>query len=763
MRGVLRSIFLIAAFTLVGSSLVAQPNAEIYWDDFDRADTVMDFGVTLEGSPVTLFFTVVNNDPRDLAILLPNASADPYYLIVNTDAVPPEDPRKEEFQPSTPIPYAIATGQTAQFGVVYRALANNPLFPPDVVTEALLQLRVVARSDSLGPSIDKQFLLRAVKTKNILSSTTPTLRFDSVYVFPQPRAPEVLYRVENVTTLTIPIVGQHLEMKTSIVGTPEMEVDTLVNAEIAPKGNLEWTARYRPRDMGRDSAHFLVEYKPNQGADPDTLVTKMSGIGVEQRLNVFSATGSPQAVTVRSDTIDFGDVDADGTGGVTATIILKNEGNTNIRLLSEKKVGILERDTAAYIIEKRLRSGGDDIRTSSFDTLVVRFDPVNGGRHRIRYVIDTDLLSRSITGIPDGAQTHVLYLEAFARKPQLQITPASIDFGDVVLLPECSSASIREITVRNLGNIPLAIDSVLISPENGSLTVEANFPFLIEIAEDTVIRVRYEPQQLESLNAEVVFYTNAFGVPVGVPVTGRSIVPDTISVSIPTTIASRPGSSIAVPILADADRVPLTQTSSITVTFDPSLMRYSGHIKSGTASEGATVELDSENPRGSVTIDLRANGSFKERDTFIVLTFDTYLGNSPLTELALSPETTLFGNAGCASVLDVTVSSGRYNIDSVCGLSYLTSSSQTFVADASVFPNPASHDVRVAVSAGRGIAMDIFVRDAVGRAVTTPIHHVAEGGITLVPLSLDGALPGAYFVVVITDKQRLSIPLMVTR
>ena len=59
--------------------------------------------------------------------------------------------------------------------------------------------------------------------------------------------------------------------------------------------------------------------------------------------------------------------------------------------------------------------------------------------------------------------------------------------------------------------------------------------------------------------------------------------------------------------------------------------------------------------------------------------------------------------------------------------------------------------------------MAIFVRDAVGRAVTTPIHHVAEGGITLVPLSLEGALPGAYFVVVITDKQRLSIPLMVTR
>ena len=150
---------------------------------------------------------MVNNDTRDLGILLPNSEADPYYLIINTPDVPPEDPRKEEFQPSQPIPYSIPAGTTQQFGVVYRALANNPGFPPDVPTQALLQLRVVAVEDSLGPSVDKQFLLRAIKTKNILSSNRPLIQFDSVYVFPQPE-PEEPYTVGNVTELTIPVIGQ---------------------------------------------------------------------------------------------------------------------------------------------------------------------------------------------------------------------------------------------------------------------------------------------------------------------------------------------------------------------------------------------------------------------------------------------------------------------------------------------------------------------------------------------------------------------------
>ena len=238
-------------------------------------------------------------------------------------------------------------------------------------------------------------------------------------------------------------------MQTSVIGDPEIEVDTFQTPEIGPLSSLEWTTRYVPRDQGRDSAHFEVVYRPNIGAEPDTLLTKISGIGVEQLLEINSATGDPDPVTVRTDTIDFGQVDADGTGGVVATIVMRNEGNTNIRLTSEREVG-LDRDTAAYVVERSLISSGEDIRTSSFDTLVVRFDPQSGGRHRMEYVIETDLKDRAIKGVPDGAQFHKIYFTGFSRKPQIQVSPASLEFGEVIVLPDCASASVRELTIRTL-------------------------------------------------------------------------------------------------------------------------------------------------------------------------------------------------------------------------------------------------------------------------------------------------------------------------
>ena len=84
----------------------------------------------------------------------------------------------------------------------------------------------------------------------------------------------------------------------------------------------------------------------------------------------MNAQGDPQEVTVRGDTIDFGFVDVGDQGGVTATIVVRNEGNVNIFLTGEKEHGI-PRDTQAYVVERPLRTGGQTIRTNETDTLVV--------------------------------------------------------------------------------------------------------------------------------------------------------------------------------------------------------------------------------------------------------------------------------------------------------------------------------------------------------------------------------------------------------
>jgi len=740
----------------------AQPSVEIFWDETNKADTVMDFGVTLEGAPVTITFTVINRDIVDVGILNTFGTTAPFYQIINTAAVPPESPRKEEFEAADLLPYIIPVGERRSFGVTFRSLPNSPNFPVDVVTEALLELRVVKMTDSLGTSTNERFLLRALKTRNILASTTPVIRFDSVYVNPSPLAPELPYRVDNVTNQRVPVDRQLLEMQTSVTGKTEIEVDTFPSAEFGPRGSLTWTTRYRPHDRGRDSALYHVVYRPNRNAElQDTLTSSISGYGVEQRYVAINVTGSPQSVALRGDTVDFGGVDADGTGGVVALIVFRNDGNINVHVNTETETGT-PRDTLAYKVERSLMSNGAFCATNDFDTLIVRFDPTDGGMHVMRYDIVTDLKQRNIRGVPDGAQTTTLYFRGFAQRPQLQVSPPTIDFGQVVLLSSCASASERQIVIRNVGNVTLRVDSIVVQPAGTPITVIPS-NFLVDVAGQQTVTLRYEPQVIETLNASVVLYTNAFGVPYAMQATGSSVEADTITASIPRDMRVRPGTILSVPILVDANRVTLTETSSMVVSFDPSLMRYRGSRTGGTAAEGASILRQDESPRGVLTVELDANGAFLERDTMIVLLFDTYLGDRPVTEIALSSNTTTFGNAGCASVLDVTVNNGSYQIDSICGLSYKTAAAQGFIVNAAIFPNPTSDVCELTLATGEAQEIAYTIIDAVGKPLTTTTDVSIPAGITLVSLDIPAVRTGTYFIDIRTPYQRVVVPLQVTR
>ena len=758
-RALLAGIILLAALCF-SPKTSAQPDVEIWWDPTNIADTVMDFGVTLEGAPVRLTFSVVNKTSRDVGILSTNPDADPYYQIVNTPSVPPESPRKEEFQPEFPRPYIVPTGDTGHFGVIYQARPNNPQFPPDVVTEAWLEIRVVSMHDSLGASVDKRFLLRALKTLKVLASTKVHVPFDSVYVDPKPIAPSEEYKIESVVTFPIPVVGQHLEMQTSVIGQPEITVDTLENASFGPRGSLVWNPEYHPRDRGMDSALFKVAYKVNPNAQPDTVVTSISGIGVEQILTVVSATGDPQPIEVRGDTIDFGGVNADGKGGVVATVVIQNQGNVNARLTAETENGI-PRDTAAYKVERSLSSSGVDIKTNRLDTLQVRFEPVDGGDHYMRYDIHTDLLQRPIKGVPDGAQTKSIHFVGFSRKPQMQVSPPSVDFGTVVLLPECQSAAERSITIRNVGNVELLIDSVRIEPADAPIFVNPTSA-RIEKSQSQDLQLRFEPTDLDMLTAKLILFTNAFGVPYEIPLTGNSIGPDSIFVRIDSNIKARPGTPITVPVRVDGDRVTLAETSTVTITFEPTLLAFRNVVTEGTASEGASILRAVEDPKGVFTLELDANGAFTNKDVLVNVLFDTYLGTLARTSLDLSPQTTQFGNAGCASVLDVTVESGAFALDSVCGLSYLTGSQQTLMIEAALFPNPAADHVRVTVTSGEEQSVTVRVLDSYGRVATSTSTNLNQG-ISFVPLNLSNELSGPYFVEVSTALQRLVLPLVIER
>ncbi len=625
--------------------------------------------------------------------------------------------------------------------------------------EALLTVRVVDSIAPLAPSFDKTFRLRALKTTSILATTTPWISYDSVYVNPLPLAPSISYTIDNAISKRVRVDRQLLEMQTTVVGPPEIVVDTFPSVEFSPEDSVVWTTRYSPYNRGLDSAHFLVVYRPDSTAKSDTVFATISGIGVEQKLTLIGATGVPLPVVVRGDTVDFGATPSDGTG-IVARIIVRNEGNNNIGIVSETKVGI-PRDTAAFSVRRFLSEGGPTIRTGSFDTIDVSFVPIDGGDHRIRFEVGTDLRDRGIDGVPDGAQTTQWFFKGFGQRPQIQVTPSELNFGTIVLLKTCTSVVERTFTVRNIGNAELRVDSIRISPGTSRITVDPS-SFRIAPGQSQLVRATYEPEDIGAINGAITLFTNSLIRSYDVRYDAVVVNPDSILVSVPLVTTARPGSAVAVDVMATADKLVATDRCVLSMNFNPSLLRYRSVQQLGTASEGAQVIEATESPRGTLRLALQAPANFLSRATLVTVIFDSFLGETASSDVSFTNGATTFGNAGCSSVLSVRAESGQFFLDSLCGLSYKTVGSGLRMMSA-LFPNPATDNVNVTLVVPTERTVSVTLVDAFGREFVSLAPSSFSAGVHLIPLSVAHLPPSAYTVIVRSGNVYTPLPLMVRR
>ncbi len=744
---------------LAALPLHAQIAAEFYWNTSDRADTVIDFGVTPLGVPVTRSFTVHNIGTVPLEIPITDPRADPFYIIINVPEVPPQAPPKEEFSAVEPLPYTIPPGAERTFGVRFAAVAGNPLLPADVPTEALLQLRAVDPNDKLGPSVDWTFRLRALKTTRILATNRPVVRFDSVYVHPQPSAPTERYAIANVTTQVIEATVRPLIPLTPVVGTSEITViPTASTVQFTAESVLDWVFTYTPRDRGTDSARFVVAFKPSDALPQDSVVSVIQGVGVEQGLQVTNAVGAPVAVKVTGDTIDFGNVYADGRGS-TATIIMKNSGNMRIGIDGESRIGTV-RDTNVFVVERSLRDGGPSIPEGDYDTLVVRFAPTESGPYEIGYVISTDIARRPIRGVPDSVRQLDFVLRGFGLRPEVIITPTSVDFGTVVLVPNCTSSQDRTVTIKNNGNVVLRIDSIRVEPSTVTVIPNKNF-FSIPVGESSPLTLTFVPDREGPITGIVRFYSNALPPTIDVPFTANVVRPDTIAVALPMDAAARPGHTVRMPLMVQGDRAALTDRCTFTTSYDPQLLVYRSVFTEGGGAEGASIIRASEGLPGVLTMELQAPANFKDRDTLLWLVFDVYLGTKASTEVALADQNIKFGNAGCSSVLNVRSQSGRFQLDSLCGLSYktLVDTRTTLMSD--VLPNPVHGVATVTVMTSQPGPVSVRVFDSFGRLMHAEDDAAAVAGMHLYPVDVSGFVKGIYLVEITQGRRRSTVSMMV--
>ncbi|MBU3741149.1 MAG: choice-of-anchor D domain-containing protein [Candidatus Kapabacteria bacterium] len=747
---------------LASGSALAQPKVDLYWSVDDPSNTEINFGVTREGFPVTRTLYVRNRTDRTVALreAWPQAN-DPYFIIYNDTTggrVPGNAPFKEEYVPldNIKLPRYVRPGETGIVRIQFRAVVGDPGLPPDVVNLCKLDVRV---SDSLNP-LDVitfgRFTLRGLKTTKILATTTPTVGFDSVYVRPIPAAPVRQYTLTNIVDQTMPVEAQRVTMLSPVVGTPEISATTFAQVSFPPKGDVTWSLQYAPIDRGADSAYFVVAYRPDPTAKVDSVLAMVKGVGVEQRLQILAGTGTPLPVRVDGDTIDFGDVFADNVGS-TATVVVKNDGNCPIGILREERIGTA-RDTAAFEIARAVSQGGAGLSVGWSDTLVVRFVPVDPGLHSMRYVIRTDLRNRGITGVPDGAQDITFYVKGRGLLPQLQITPASLNFGTVVKLDRCDSDVSRTLRLANVGNTDLRIDSITYAVASGEAVYSRRVINIPPGGNENVI-VTYRPNQLGADSGTLFLHTNGLREPLAVAMTASVVAPDTIRVALPAVVRSRPGRVVAVPVVVDPLVAATTTRCVINASYDPSLLRFRAVAKIGTGAEGATERAATETSPGTLLVDLEMPTNFLPKDTVVVLTFDTFLGKRPSTELAITAAGVTFGSTSCPSALVVRPRSGRFELDSVCGLEYKTVSSGMSVM-ASLYPNPATEETTVAVMVVDAEPIHLRVVDAQGAVRYQMPHTQLEPGLQLIGIPLREFDAGHYVVDVIAGRRRMALPLV---
>lgn len=749
---------LLLVVVLSAGSVLAQPAVDIYWDVNAPADTVMDFGVTKEGFPVTRTLYVRNRSASTVALLeaVPGAD-DPYFVIYNDTAngVPSNARFKEEFRPLDLFPRYVKPGETGTIRIQFRALAGDPGLPPDTVNRSMLDIRVADSASPRGSTRFARFVLLALKTTRILASTTPIVSFDSVYVTPSPAAPMKEYTLANIIDQSIPVEGQRVTMLSPVITIPEITATTFAQATFPPKGAVTWTLTYNPVDRGEDSAYFVIAYRPEPTAKLDSVLAKVKGVGVEQRLRVVDASGDPAPVRLSGDTIDFGDVFADNVGS-SARIVVTNEGNCSIGIVQEDRLGT-QRDTAAFRVEQPLSFRGSSMEVGRSDTMVIRFVPVDPGPHTMRYVVRTNLRDRGIQGVPDGAQDISFIVRGRGLRPQLQLTPSSLDYGTVVRLERCDADVQRTLRIANVGNTDLRIDSMTAVVTSGLLTYDRRIISIAPQANESVV-IAFRPDGRGPQTGTLYLHTNGLREPIPVPISADVVDPDTITVALPEVRRARPGRVIGIPVVVNAATVASASRCVIRTSYDPSLLRFRSLVKIGTASEGATEHQAAETGSGALTVDLEMPSNFLKRDTVVILTFDTFLGKRASTELAITASGVTFGNTACPNALIVLPRSGRFELDSVCGLDYKTATGMGMLA--SVFPNPATSSATVAVMLREPQVVTIRMVDNQGVERWRETHGDMPPGTNLLPLPLGQVDVGTYTIDVIAGRRRSVIPLV---
>jgi hypothetical protein len=735
---------------------------EVYNEFFPDKDTI-DLGMCLVNDSLFTSFMIKNNSGVKLVL----GDQTPSYVLQIRQG------NLDEFVPNK-LPstfWDFLAGTTRQYTLKYYALNYFPLGRKTVTLRIGLYDPAVISDPQNDEDLTffKDFVITCLKTDKFIDCYDKTVFFDSVYVNPIDTI-RYFWKLVNTSKNFLQIEEQRFKMLSPIPVDTEITVVQRTEPVDFPsnKTTKEWQINYYPLDKLQDSATFQVMYKPEPVAQPekwDSVSVKIYGTGVEQKLTLFDSD-----YDFRNDTIFIGDVRV----GAKATIkgIMLNEGNIPFGSIAQDILNIEDNEPSAHFsLIKGLNSHNAHIRPQSTDTFSFDFSPKDIGTITARFVIKSDLAGRKIRGVPKSALTRTIYITGRGIEARINTVSREIDFGSIVIHPECPTSSDTSVFIANNGNAELVISAIELEPSPPSpfeitpqtLTIMPYSQELVNIkfsTEAQPVGVEFNWKMNIISNAKIGNDTFA------ITLKAMGIEPMPMLVSIPKAKA-KPGTRIALPILVEKDKINYSSEFSTDLLYDNTLLRYINYSKLSTAAENAQTPLIFETTsEGKLSIQLKmpnvAEMNFLPKDTLILLYFDSYLGSQLSTPVSIINP--VFGDGICSKVLTPVITNGTFTLDSVCGLSWkaVPHPEADFVFE-KIYPNPASDEIEFEFTQPVERLARVVIFNNYGEEIMELVDKILKKGDYSYKADLTGLPSGTYFCVYTCGIFKKSILFTVTK
>lgn len=745
-------------FVLISSNLRSQPSVEVAWEQISDT-SIVNLGPCRLGDTLSARFLINNTGDKDLRITERIPSI--YVGLSPNDTI--DGNQFQEFREIIPSPrFDIPAGEKTVLSINYIPFNDTIAFPLGW-KEAVFRLKIALVEDEDEIIYNHEYFLHAKKTKLLVDGYANHFSFDSVYVNPV-IAKSQQWKIKNLIDRNILLDKQKDSLISQQLTLSEFEFSSLPeNIMIQPGKIVDWDISYSPLDMGPDTSLFYIDYFPDKDQFPDStdrIWCYFYGYGVKQDIRIIDCN-----FNVEGDTIDIGNIQLGESKTINCKV--KNFGNIPFGMLSQR-ISDESSDLASGFEILSEFGGNNHLLPDSTGNFSIECLPEKSGKFIVKYEIESDIVNRDIYGLQADAEKLVFYIKGIGLEAKININSDSVDFGNVFsFLPYCESSRDTTITIKNNGNAELEIESIIIKNQepDEAFYLEEN-SMLIPAYSSEKLKITFAPFINDEYSAELLLVTNLFppNDSIWIYLEAVSVRPVRTILSMDS-ISAAPGRVVQYALKIDKNNVIHAKTFVDTIYFESTLLEYAGHETIGTASDGGLEEkIIAEFDPGKLSVFLSkpVGRRFLPSDTLLILKFRTYLGETIATKLSFTEPT--FGDENCSHVLNILPTDGFFRLDSVCGLEYkATETNSNGHSLTRISPNPASDIIAVDFTAGFKGRVIIILYDNYGRKSLEVIDKIVDQGDYAATSDISNLPQGMYYIEMKIGLFRKILPVIITR